>query len=142
MRMNWIPACVALLLAGCGDGGTTPSGKPGTPERAYELFQGAWVREDYAGVVAVLDPDLVDKFGGERGVTLLIELHGKAEANQLPAEVIDELHAAVFEGRPPLHTGEWGMASLEVCLAMIRSAAEGKPVALSHQVPAGDEAGG
>jgi phthalate 4,5-cis-dihydrodiol dehydrogenase len=49
------------------------------------------------------------------------------------AEVIDELCDAVFEGRPALHSGEWGLATLEVCVAMLRSAREGAEVALRHQ---------
>ena len=52
------------------------------------------------------------------------------------AEVIDELYAAVIEGRPPLHDGAWAMATLEVCLAMLRSAREGCDVSLQHQVGA------
>ena len=51
--------------------------------------------------------------------------------------MIDELCAAVFEARAPLHDGPWGRATLEVCLAMLRSAREGGEVALVHQVPAG-----
>jgi phthalate 4,5-cis-dihydrodiol dehydrogenase len=46
------------------------------------------------------------------------------------AEVIDELYGAVVERRAPLHSGEWGMATLEVCLAIARSAREGKEVLL------------
>ena len=46
------------------------------------------------------------------------------------AEVIDELHAALVDGKPPLHDGEWGTATMEVCLAMLRSAKEGREVAL------------
>jgi phthalate 4,5-cis-dihydrodiol dehydrogenase len=45
-------------------------------------------------------------------------------------EVIDELYGAVVEGRAPLHSGEWAMATLEACLAMLRSAREGKEVLL------------
>jgi phthalate 4,5-cis-dihydrodiol dehydrogenase len=52
------------------------------------------------------------------------------------AEVIDELCDAVFEARAPLHDGRWGRASLEVCLAMLRSAREQREVALEHQVAA------
>ena len=36
-------------------------------------------------------------------------------------EVIDELYAAVVEGKPPLHSGEWAMATLEVVLSISRS---------------------
>lgn len=49
-------------------------------------------------------------------------------------EVLDELCDAVLLGRPPLHTGAWGMATLEVCLAILRSAAEGRELTLEHQV--------
>jgi phthalate 4,5-cis-dihydrodiol dehydrogenase len=45
-------------------------------------------------------------------------------------EVIDELYGAVVEGRAPLHSGEWAMATLEVCLAVLRSSREGKEVLL------------
>ncbi|HVL34878.1 MAG TPA: gfo/Idh/MocA family oxidoreductase, partial [Burkholderiales bacterium] len=46
------------------------------------------------------------------------------------AEVIDELHAAVREGRAPLHDGAWAMHTLEVCLALRRSASEQREVFL------------
>lgn len=49
-------------------------------------------------------------------------------------EVIDELYAAVIDGVAPVHTGEWGRATLEVCLAVIRSANEGREIALEFQV--------
>jgi phthalate 4,5-cis-dihydrodiol dehydrogenase len=51
------------------------------------------------------------------------------------AEVIDELYAAVVDNKPPLHDGAWAMATLEVCLAMLQSAREGRDIALTHQVP-------
>jgi phthalate 4,5-cis-dihydrodiol dehydrogenase len=50
------------------------------------------------------------------------------------AEVIDELYAAVVDGRPPLHSGEWSLATMEVCLAMLRSAREQREIMLEHQV--------
>lgn len=50
------------------------------------------------------------------------------------AEVIDELAGAILDGLPPLHTGEWGMATLEVCLAMLRSSATQSEVTLHHQI--------
>jgi phthalate 4,5-cis-dihydrodiol dehydrogenase len=49
-------------------------------------------------------------------------------------EVVDELFAAVMLDRPPLHDGAWAMATLEVCLAMLRSSREGIEVTLEHQV--------
>jgi phthalate 4,5-cis-dihydrodiol dehydrogenase len=50
------------------------------------------------------------------------------------AEVIDELYAAIVNGTPPLHSGAWAMASLEVALAILRSAREHCDVTLHHQV--------
>jgi phthalate 4,5-cis-dihydrodiol dehydrogenase len=46
------------------------------------------------------------------------------------AEVIDELYDAVLNGKPPLHSGEWAMATMEVCLAILRSARERREVEL------------
>jgi phthalate 4,5-cis-dihydrodiol dehydrogenase len=55
--------------------------------------------------------------------------------SQFPrVEVIDELYDAVVHGRRPLHDGAWAMATLEVCLAMLVSAREGKEMILAHQV--------
>jgi len=50
------------------------------------------------------------------------------------AEVIDELYQAVVNGKAPLHNGVWAMATVEVLVAMLRSAREGTEVHLSHQV--------
>jgi phthalate 4,5-cis-dihydrodiol dehydrogenase len=53
------------------------------------------------------------------------------------AEVIDELWDAVALGRPPWHSGESGLATLEICLALLDSARQGHEVPLHHQgVPA------
>jgi phthalate 4,5-cis-dihydrodiol dehydrogenase len=49
-------------------------------------------------------------------------------------EVLDELCDAALLGVAPVHSGEWGMATLEVCLAMLKSAAEGREVRLAHQI--------
>jgi phthalate 4,5-cis-dihydrodiol dehydrogenase len=56
-------------------------------------------------------------------------------------EVIDELYDAVVHGRAPVHSGEWAMATLEVCLAIRRSAAEQREVVLEHQVTLPGDAG-
>jgi len=50
------------------------------------------------------------------------------------SEVIDELYGAVVYKRPPLHSGEWARATLEVCLAIQQSSREQREVALAHQV--------
>lgn len=47
-------------------------------------------------------------------------------------EVIDELCGALFDGRPPLHTGQWAMGTTEVCLAMLESHKAQQDVVLHH----------
>ena len=49
------------------------------------------------------------------------------------AEVIDELYAAVVDGKAPLHDGEWALATTEVCLAILQSAKEQKEIPLRNQ---------
>ncbi len=71
---------------------------------------------------------------------VMIHRNGVGTLDPLPppqaprAEVIDELYAAVVNGRAPRHDGAWAAATLEVCLAMLRSAREGRDIPLTHQV--------
>ena len=71
---------------------------------------------------------------------VMIYRDGTARLDPLPPpavprrEVIDELYAAVVDGTPPLHDGAWAMATLEVCLAILRSSRESRDIALAHQV--------
>jgi phthalate 4,5-cis-dihydrodiol dehydrogenase len=46
-------------------------------------------------------------------------------------EVIDELFGALRHGTAPLHDGAWARATLEVCLALLRSAREQRDVELA-----------
>lgn len=55
------------------------------------------------------------------------------------APVLDALVAALREGRTPVQTGAWGLASLEVCHAILASAASGQPQRLHHQITTGME---
>jgi phthalate 4,5-cis-dihydrodiol dehydrogenase len=67
---------------------------------------------------------------------VMIYADGEQRLEKLPppqvprAEVIDELYGAVMQGRAPLHDGEWAMATLQACLAMLESARQGKEVFL------------
>jgi phthalate 4,5-cis-dihydrodiol dehydrogenase len=71
---------------------------------------------------------------------VMIYQNGTARLDPVPppavprAEVIDELYAAVVHGAVPRHGGAWGMATLEVVLAVLRSAREGRDITLTHQV--------
>jgi phthalate 4,5-cis-dihydrodiol dehydrogenase len=61
---------------------------------------------------------------------------GSARLDAIPspgvprAEVIDELYDAVVHGKAPLHDSAWGMATVEVLLAMLQSARDGRDVGL------------
>jgi phthalate 4,5-cis-dihydrodiol dehydrogenase len=72
-----------------------------------------------------------------QGVMIYADAERRLEALAAPkvqrAEVIEELYAAVVEDRPPRHDGEWGAATLEVCLAILRSSREGREIALRSQ---------
>ena len=71
-----------------------------------------------------------------------VMVYGNTEARLDPlprpevprVEVVDELYDAIVNGRAPLHSGKWAMASLEVCLAILQSAREQREITLAHQV--------
>lgn len=71
-----------------------------------------------------------------------IWLYGNSERRFLPAPtqraprapVVDALFATGRQGKRPVQSGEWGLASLEVCHAMLQSARTGAPIELKHQV--------
>ncbi len=83
--------------------------------------------------------DRADLRPGPKGVAIYGDDTRSFEPVPVPplarSEVIEELHAAIFEGKRPLHSGEWSLATMEVCLAMQQSAREGREIALKHQVP-------
>jgi phthalate 4,5-cis-dihydrodiol dehydrogenase len=76
---------------------------------------GIWVYEESGRREIVLPPD---------------EARGEAE--------FEELYQAVTNNVPPLHDGRWGVATHEITLAIMESAAAGKEIILSRQteVPA------
>jgi phthalate 4,5-cis-dihydrodiol dehydrogenase len=52
--------------------------------------------------------------------------------------VVDEMVQAIRTDVSPPHDGAWGMATMEVSLAVLRSARERREVMLQHQVPLRD----
>jgi phthalate 4,5-cis-dihydrodiol dehydrogenase len=70
---------------------------------------------------------------------IMIYQDGSARLDALPqpavprAGVIDELYQAIVSGKAPLHDGAWATATVEVLLAMLRSARQGSDVRLSQQ---------
>jgi phthalate 4,5-cis-dihydrodiol dehydrogenase len=71
------------------------------------------------------------------GVWVYADAERKLEKLAAPkvqrAEVIDELYAAVVEGKTPVHDGEWAMATTEACLAILESSRTQKEVPLRNQ---------
>jgi phthalate 4,5-cis-dihydrodiol dehydrogenase len=69
-----------------------------------------------------------------QGVMIYADEERRFEALPAPAvprvEVIDELYAAVVQGREPLHSGESALSTMEVCFALLRSARESREVLL------------
>ena len=53
-------------------------------------------------------------------------------------EVLDDMRMAIRSGQPPVHNGRWAKATVEVALAILQSAREGRDVALEHQVAVPD----
>lgn len=49
---------------------------------------------------------------------------------------LDEMYAAVTQNRPVAHDGRWGMATLEVVLALMQSGKERREIMMQHQVKA------
>ena len=52
---------------------------------------------------------------------------------------LEELYAAVVLGKPVYHSGEWGAATLEACIAMIQSAREHREIPLQRQIAMQDD---
>jgi phthalate 4,5-cis-dihydrodiol dehydrogenase len=107
-----------------------------------------WVPEDMGMAIASLDRADIrqSKFGlyvhsdaGKQDIDL--SPGREMGVSQRRAE-LEELYDAVVLGKPVWHDGRWGMATLEVCLALMESARERKEIMLRHQVavPAGYDA--
>lgn len=72
-----------------------------------------------------------------------IDVYGHARHSVVPLpepdiprrEVLDELVAAIRKGRAPIHSGAWGLATMEVCFAILESAQTGRTVTLNRQCP-------
>jgi phthalate 4,5-cis-dihydrodiol dehydrogenase len=70
-----------------------------------------------------------------------VEIYADSERRFVPApplhysrkEMIDTVVDAVRDRKPVVQTGAWGLASLEVCIAMLTSAESNLPVTLKHQ---------
>ena len=77
-----------------------------------------------------------------------IYIYGDASTTEVPlpetrgtyAPELDELYDALVYGKPVLHSGRWGLATLEVCLAIMESARAHRDIPMQHQVAVPDGA--
>src|SRR3954452_3938053 len=101
----------------------------------YEAAEGTLLHQHFGLLIASCER--ADLRPMPQGVMIYADAERRLEPLPTPkvqrAEVIDELYAAVVEGRPPRHDGDWGAATLEVCLAILRSSHEAREIALQDQ---------
>src|SRR5207302_1707636 len=100
-----------------------------------------WVPEDMGMAIASLDrADLRQSRNGiyihsDAGKQEIDVVVGRAMGVGQRRAELEELYDAVVGGKPVWHDGRWGMATLEVCLAIMESARSRNEVLLRHQVP-------
>ena len=111
-------------------GGEGYAGSPNAstgPERYHQHF----------GLV-VASCEKADLRPTPKGVHVYADIEHRFEALASPQiyrdEVVEELYEAVVDGAPVVHGGAWATATMEVCLAMLASHAQGREMLLDHQV--------
>jgi predicted dehydrogenase len=75
-------------------------------------------------------PDTIMVYGTDRKQEIPIEptLQGRQ------AEIAELWHGLTL-GAPIMHDGRWGQATMEVCLAILQSSAEGREIQMRYQTP-------
>jgi phthalate 4,5-cis-dihydrodiol dehydrogenase len=97
----------------------------GTGSNSLGLFGLTVVTCERGDIRESPDGLVVDTRDGSRDIPIPDEPRGTAELN--------ELCAAVRDGQPVVHDGQWGLATLEVCLAIHASSQTRREVILHHQ---------
>ena len=99
-------------------------------EAGIEAHRGAGVSEHFGPVIVSCEradlrilPEGVLVYGD--GAPVLRRLEPSAHPR---STVVDEIWDAVVEGRAPLHSGAWGLATLEACLAIRESSRLGREI--------------
>lgn len=107
------------------------------PARARAFQTSEKLQHNHFGLV-IVSCELADLRPTPRGIVVYGDDERHVEALATPevprSEVIEELYAAAVLGRQPLHSGEWGLATLEICLAIVESANRMQEINLSHQM--------
>ena len=101
----------------------SPVGGPESAPRKYQHFGPMIVSCEHADIRPL--PDGLYIYGDQRKEFRAIPL------SPVPrSEVIDELYGALVHGEKPLHDGAWAKATLEICIALLRSGHEQCDVSL------------
>jgi phthalate 4,5-cis-dihydrodiol dehydrogenase len=98
----------------------------------------AWVPEDLG--VVVVSCERGDIRHSQYGITIyddtgIHDLELEPENASVRRGELVELYDAVVSNKPVYHGGRWGMATLEVGLAIMQSGRERREIVLTHQVP-------
>lgn len=113
-------------------------------EYFYSDDTAPWIPEDMGLAIASLDrADIrqspyglfIHDDNGKRDVEVVAD-HQMGMV-QRRAE-LEELYDSVVHGAPLWHDGRWGMATLEVCLAIMQSGRERREIMLKHQTAVKD----
>jgi len=100
-----------------------------------------WVPEDLGMVVVSCDRGDIrhSKYGiyvyDDKGLHDIDLNPGRVMGVGQRRAELEEFYEAVVLRKSMFHDGVWGMATLEVCLAIMQSARERKEITLTHQVP-------
>ena len=88
--------------------------------------------------VALVSCDHADLRPTPNGIWIYGDLEQRFEPLPPPGvprfEVIDELYNSVVRGISPVHSGQWSLATMEVCLAILASARDKREITLDRQV--------
>jgi phthalate 4,5-cis-dihydrodiol dehydrogenase len=101
----------------------------------------AWVPEDMGMAIASLDRADVrqSRWGiyihSDAGKQEIDVIAGREMGVAQRRAELEELYDAVVLNQPLWHDGRWGVATLEVCLAIMDSARQRREIMLQHQVP-------
>lgn len=110
------------------DGPDLPPGTVTNEQQKYHPFYGLTVVSCERGDIRQSPNGLyVYTKGGREEIAIEPSPPGRAE--------LTELHDAIRDDRPTSPDAPWGMASLELVLAMLESSAQRKEISLEHQVP-------
>lgn len=132
LRLGLSPDEVAARKNAVIYGGAEQRGLSGERERYHSHFGVTVVSCERGDMRASRDGIYVYEDAGRREMPVPVPPTGRSMA-------VDELYQAIVHGRPVLHDGQWGKATLEVCLAILESARSRREVSLAHQVPTPDE---